>query len=102
MAHKLDLNDEQVKGLAQILNELKTERAQADVDYRRTVGRVADLLEGNEFDPAKAEEVLGLRVQSAETLRRAVTRALEKTYALLEPEQRERLAYLLRSGVLTI
>ena len=102
MAHKLDLNDAQVKALAQVLNELKTERAQADVDYRRTIAQVADLLEADVFDASAAEAALELRVKSAENLRQAVARALAKTHALLEPEQRERLAYLLRSGVLTV
>ncbi|MEO0813132.1 MAG: hypothetical protein AAFY60_09740, partial [Myxococcota bacterium] len=32
MAHRLDLDDEQVGVLAAILNDLKTERAQAAVD----------------------------------------------------------------------
>ena len=102
MAHKLDLDDAQVKALAQVLNELKTERAQADVDYRRTIGQVADLLEADTFDESAAQAALELRVKSAEALRQAVARALAKTHQLLEPEQRERLAYLLRSGVLTI
>src|SRR5215813_4880563 len=37
LAYKLELDEKQVGDLARILNELKTERAQGDVDGRRTV-----------------------------------------------------------------
>jgi Spy/CpxP family protein refolding chaperone len=102
MAHKLDLDEEQVQKLAQILNDLKTERAQAAVDDQRTVAAFADALEGERFDQAKADEGLQLRSASAERLRAAVRGALARTHAMLRPEQRVQLAYLLRSGALTI
>src|SRR5262245_788574 len=37
LAYKLDLREEQTNELARILAELKTERAQAEVDERRTL-----------------------------------------------------------------
>ena len=42
------------------------------------------------------------RGESARRLREAVVRALQQTHALLNPEQRARLAYLMRSGMLVI
>ena len=42
LAHKLELDETQVAELASILNDLKTERAQAAVDDRRTVVEIAD------------------------------------------------------------
>ena len=102
MAHKLGLDDDQIQKLAAILNELKTERAQAAVDDQRSIAAIAQAVEGNAFDPAKTKEALELRVKSAERLRDAVLTALERTHAMLTPEQRAELAYLLRSGVLTI
>jgi len=41
-------------------------------------------------------------VATAERLRDAVTNALRKLHALLEKDQRERLAYLIRTGVLAL
>jgi len=102
LAFKLDLNEGQVADLARILNELKTERAQAEVDSRRTVSAFADAVEGDSFDDGKAAEGAGLRVQSAERLRGAVVNALRRIHALLTPEQRTRLAYLIRTGALTL
>ena len=42
LAHKLDLDEKQVTALARILDELKTERAQAAVDDRRSLAEFAD------------------------------------------------------------
>ena len=47
LAHKLDLDEKQVVQLARILDELKTERAQAAVDDRRTLAEFADALAGD-------------------------------------------------------
>jgi hypothetical protein len=41
-------------------------------------------------------------VKSAEQLRDAVVRALAKIHAVLEEDQRKRLATLIRTGVLTL
>src|SRR5258708_12340914 len=68
LAYKLDLDDRQVTALARILDELKTERAQAEVDRRRTVSAFADALAGDAFDEAKAGEGGELRVQTSHPL----------------------------------
>jgi Spy/CpxP family protein refolding chaperone len=100
LAHKLDLDEKQVAELARILDELKIERAQADVDDRRARAEFADAIQGETFDAARAATAGERRVQSAGKLRDAVIRALTAIHGLLKPEQRERLAYLVRTGVL--
>jgi Spy/CpxP family protein refolding chaperone len=102
LAYKLELDERQVAGLARILDELKTERAQAEVDRRRSLTAFADAIGGAAFDEARAKEAGALRVATAERLRDAVTKALSGIHALLEPDQRERLAYLIRTGALAI
>ena len=102
LAHKLELTEAQVSVLARILDELKTERAQAEVDNRRTVSAFADALEGAEFGDSRAREGADLRVKSAERLRDAVSLALSRIHALLEEDQRKRLSYLIRTGVVTL
>ena len=102
LAYKLQLDETQVGELARILDELKTERAQAEVDGRRTVSALADAISGDSFDSAKAVEGAALRVKSAERLRDAVVTALNRIHALLDPPQREKLAYLIRTGALVI
>ena len=102
LAHKLHLDEHQIAKLARILDQLKTERAQAEVDRRRTVAGFADALTGDTFDAARAAEGGDLRLQSATRLREAVLQALQQIHALLNSDQRARLAYLIRTGALVI
>jgi Spy/CpxP family protein refolding chaperone len=102
LAYKLEMSEAQVTQFAKILDELKVERAQAEVDERRSLIGIAEALAGDSFDKAKVAESTGHRVRSAEKLRDAVSKALEQTHALLQPTQRERLAYLIRTGRIVI
>ncbi len=102
LAYKLDLDDAQVHRLAEILDDLKIERAQAEVDDRRTLTSFAEALAGEGFDAAKAAAGATLRNESADRVGKAVVRALERIHALLEPEQRERFAYLIRTGAVIL
>jgi Spy/CpxP family protein refolding chaperone len=102
LAYKLELEEKQVAELAKILSDLKTERAQADVDGRRTVSGFADALAGAAFDEAGAKQAAELRVKSAERLRDAVVKALSRIHAVLDEEQRAKLSYLIRTGVISI
>jgi len=102
LAHKLDLDEKQITALMRILDELKIERAQAEVDDRRATAEFADAVEGEAFDGSKAASAGDRRVQSAARLREALTHALQEIHALLTTEQRQRLAYLIRSGVLSV
>jgi Spy/CpxP family protein refolding chaperone len=98
LAHQLGLDEIQIASLARILDELKTERAQAGVDRRRTIAAFADALAGDVFDTAKAAEGGDLSIKTAERLRDAVLKALQGLHAVLKPDQRTRLAYLIRTG----
>jgi Spy/CpxP family protein refolding chaperone len=102
LAHKLDLDEKQVTALVRILDELKTERAQAAVDDRRSLAEFADAVAGETFDAVRAASAGDRRVQSAARVRETLIRALQEIHALLTPEQRERLSYLLRTGILTV
>ena len=102
LAHKLDLDDKQITALVRILDDVKTERAQAEVDDRRAMAEFADAVAGEAFDASKAASAGERRVQSAARLRETLARALGEIHAMLTPEQRQRLAYLIRSGVLSI
>jgi len=102
LAYRLELREEQVADLARVLAELKTERAQASVDNRRTLSGLADAVAGEAFDAGKAGEAAKSRSESAEKLSQAVASALQKIHALLDPEQRKQFAYLIRTGAIGI
>jgi hypothetical protein len=102
LAFKLELDEKQVGELARILSDLKTERAQAQVDQRRTTAAFADAIAGTAFDDGKAGEGAQQRVKSAERLKDAVVKALREIHAVLNEEQRAKLAYLVRTGVVVL
>lgn len=102
LAERLHLDDAQVREMARIIDELKTERAQAEVDQRRTLAAFADAVTGSAFDEARASEGADLRLRNAERLRAAVLTALRRIHALLTEPQREQLAYMIRTGILSL
>jgi len=102
LAYRLEMDEEQVAELAAILNELKTERAQAAVEERRSLTAYADAVAAESFDEGAASEAGKRRVQSSTEVQGAVLKALRKIHVLLRPEQRSRFAYLLRTGAITI
>jgi Spy/CpxP family protein refolding chaperone len=102
LAYKLELDEHQVAELARILDELKTERAQGEVDRRRTLSAFAEAVSGEAFEQARVKEAADLRVATAARLGEAVSKALARIHALLDKNQRERLGYLIRTGVLSL
>jgi Spy/CpxP family protein refolding chaperone len=102
LAYKLGLDDKQVAELARILDELKTERAQVAVDDRRSLADFAEALAGEAFDAARAAAGGDRRVEAARRLRDTLVRSLQQIHAMLNPDQRARLAYLIRTGVLAV
>jgi Spy/CpxP family protein refolding chaperone len=102
LAAKLELDEAQVRRLAEILDALKTERAQAAVDDRRTLSAFAEALSAEAFDAARAAAGASLRTESGDRVAKAVVAALQAIHALLRPDQRERFAYLIRAGVVAL
>ena len=102
LSYELGLDEHQVREVARILSNLKTERAQADVDERRTLSRIADSMGAPDFDPELAEEGLGHRVESARRMSAEVLKALQQLHGVLDVNQRHKMADLLRSGVISL
>ncbi len=102
LAHKLELDEQQIGELARILDELKIERAQIEVDDRRSLADFADARSTEPFDAATASSGGERRVASAQRLRETLQRSLQQIHAMLRPDQRGKLAYLIRAGVLAL
>ena len=101
LAWKLELDEDQLGELAKILGELKTERAQGEVDHEKGLAALADAVSADAFDANRVAEGAAYRVTSAERMRSATVKALEALHALLEPDQRRTLAYLICTGAIT-
>ena len=102
LAFKLELDDAQTARLARVLERLKLERAQAALDLRRAAADLADALEGDELARDKIGAAGELRLTAARRIEAAVAAAMADLHALLEPDQRARLAELIRTGVIRI
>jgi ABC-type amino acid transport substrate-binding protein len=102
LATRLSLRDDQVAAASAILDDLKTDRAQAAVDERRTLAAFADAVAAPAFDEMRAGEAAALRGRSAAELGGALVKALARMHALLDPEQRTAFAALIRSGAITL
>jgi Spy/CpxP family protein refolding chaperone len=98
---KLDLTQDQLAATARILERLKIERAQAEVEQRRSAAALADALEGESFDNTAASVAADHRADSARAVQKAVAKALADLHAALEPDQRRRLAMLIRTRQIT-
>jgi hypothetical protein len=99
LAMRLDLDDAQVAMLAKILERLRIEREQAAVDSRRAAGALADALESAALEASQVGEATRLRVEATRRVQESVAHALAELHELLDAEQREQLASLIRSGV---
>ncbi len=97
LAFRLDLDRGQVSAAAKILERLKLERAQAEVDLRRAAADLADAVEAGEFARARVESAGATRLAAAQRVQQAIARALEELHALLDSEQREKLAASIRA-----
>jgi len=101
LAWKLDLTPDQLENAARILERLKIERAQASVDQRRSAADLADAVETEAFNNLQADAATEKRVTAALAVQRAVAKALAELHGILEPDQRRRLAMLIRTRAIT-
>ena len=108
LAFQLGLEEAQTRELARILDELKTERAHGRLPHAL---RALDPRPSRLGDPGRVEGVLGetrvaeagrARVESAERMRQATVRALDRLHRVLRPEQRAKLALLIRTGAVVL
>ena len=99
---RLDLSERQIGEVAKILEGLKIERAQAEVDLRRAASDLADALESAEFGRTSSDSARSRRMEAARRVQDSVSTAVERLHELLDAEQREELARLVRSGAIKI
>ena len=102
LSYQLDLDETQRRRLATAIEKLKVAREQAALDEKKTLGSVADLLSGTAASTEAIRAALAPRVQSAEQLQATAAAALEEIVAVLDSDQREEFAYLLRTGAFRI
>ena len=84
LAWKLELDDEQLGEVAKILAELKTERAQGEVDRAKRLAALADAVSAEAFDASRAAEGAALARRERGAHAQRDVKALERLHALLD------------------
>ncbi len=102
LVHKLDLDESQTRKMAGVLNQLKTEREQAELDEKRTVAAMAHLLEEGTPSLDEVRVALSGRVKSAEHLREETAKALVAISNFLDDDQRDEFVNLLLTGSVSL
>jgi len=98
LIERLQLDDDQAAELAKILSDLRLEREQAELDRKRARGDIADQLAADQIDDAALRAAAEVRVQAAGRERDATITAIGRLHGLLQPEQRTKLAMIVRTG----
>lgn len=102
LAHRLDLDEHQVRRLAAVLNQLKTEREQASLDEKRSVVSLANLLIEGTPTLDECKEQLAGRVDTAKHMRDETAKATVAISNLLDDDQRAEFVDLLLTGEFTL
>lgn len=102
LSHHLDLDESQVRRMATVLNSLKTEREQVELDEKRTVAAMANLLESGTPTLDEVREVLDVRVKSAELLKEETAKSLVSISDFLDDDQRHEFIKLLLTNSVTL
>lgn len=101
LSYQLDLDESQRRQIAAALDAVKIEREQAALDEKKMVSDVADLV-GVEADADlntdSLKDALSARVRASERLQKRTAKALKQIVEVLDPDQRQEFAYLLRTG----
>ena len=104
LSYQLDLDESQRRHVAAALDSVKIEREQMALDEKKMVSELADLVyddatdESHKLSTDTLKEALSTRVRSSEQLQKRTAKALKQIVEVLDPDQRQEFAYLIRSG----
>lgn len=102
LSYQLDLDEPQRRQIGAVLDEVKVEREQADLDEKKMVASLAEQIGRPEVTVDSLKQTLSSRVRSTEQIQSTIAEALEKIVGILDTDQREEFAYLLRTGAFRI
>ena len=104
LSYQLDLDESQRRQVAAALDSVKIEREQMALDEKKMVSQLADLVHTggadaeNKLSTDALKDALSPRVDSSERLQKRIAKALKQIVEVLDPDQRQEFAYLIRTG----
>ena len=102
MRYQLDLDESQTRRVAAVLNRLKLEREQGQLDEKRCVAAIADLVAVGSPTQEEVKVALAARVTNAERLQNEVALVVREICEILDDDQREVFSDMLRTGSISI
>ena len=101
LGYQLDLSENQMRRMASVLNAIKNERKQSELDEKRTLTAIADLMTDGTPTLEEFSEALQPRTESANQLQAEIASGLAQISDILDEDQRERFVGLLLSGAIS-
>ena len=102
LSYQLDLDESQRRQIAAALDSVKIEREQAALDEKKMLSELADLVDAgggdDGLDTDSLKSALAARVRSSEQLQKRTAKALKQIAEVLDSDQRQEFAYLIRTG----
>lgn len=105
LSYQLDLDESQRRAVAAALDSVKIEREQMALDEKKMVSALADLVHAggseevaDKLSTDALKETLSARVRGSEQLQKRIAKALKQIVEVLDPDQRQEFAYLIRTG----
>lgn len=102
LRYQLDLDESQTRRLAAVLNRLKLERDQGQIDEARSTQALADLVMHEKVLPEEVKAALAPRLKTAERLQAEIALSLAEICEILDADQRDVFADLLRDGAISL
>ncbi len=102
LSYHLDLDESQRRKVAASVERIKLAREQGELDRKKSDAAVADLLSGDQVSVDELRQAMAPRTETASTLQTTLAKELYEIANVLDTEQREEFAHLLRSGVVKL
>lgn len=102
LSYHLNLDEAQRRKLAASFERVKLEREQANLDRKRVDASLADEFVQTDVSVDDLRQALEPRLQTDANMQTVIAKELYEIAAVLDAEQREEFAHLLRTGVLKL
>ena len=102
LSYHLDLDESQRRQLAACFERIKLEREQAELDHKKTDVSLAAEFMRVEVSVEDLRQAQAPRAQADANLQTVVAKELYEIASILDAEQREEFAHLLRTGVIKL
>lgn len=102
LSYHLDLDESQRRSVAASFERIKLEREQVELDHKKLDASLADQFARADVSVDDLRQTLAPRTQSDANMQTVVAKELYEISAILDAEQREEFAHLLRTGVLKL